>query len=147
MQVYAAAIVYNALRVAQSDGAAHVGWAPERLSPATFFPKVATATYLVSICIDNSGNARFGPGIVASICDSSAAAGAGSGRPQSPCSENTAVTTVVLEGSVPRGGIGSRWLMYAAGAASRSYLSGDESEGTFQISAQYLNCSRDPCFA
>jgi len=46
MQVYAAAIVYNALRVAQSDGAAQVGWAPERLSPAKFFPKVATATYL-----------------------------------------------------------------------------------------------------
>src|SRR3990172_3470389 len=38
MQVYAAAIVYNALRVAQSDGAAQVGWAPERLSPAKFFP-------------------------------------------------------------------------------------------------------------
>jgi Transposase DDE domain len=46
MQVYAAAIVYNALRVAQSDGAAQVGWAPERLSPAKFFPKVATATSL-----------------------------------------------------------------------------------------------------
>jgi hypothetical protein len=42
MQVYAAAIVYNALRVAQSDGAAQVGWEPERLSPAKFFPKVAT---------------------------------------------------------------------------------------------------------
>lgn len=46
MQVYAAAIVYNALRVAQSDGAAQIGWAPERLSPAKFYPKVATATYL-----------------------------------------------------------------------------------------------------
>jgi hypothetical protein len=46
MQVYAAAIVYNALRVAQSDGAAQVGWAPEQLSPAKFYPKVATATYL-----------------------------------------------------------------------------------------------------
>jgi hypothetical protein len=46
MQVYAAAIVYNALRVAQSDGAAQVGWAPERLSPAKFYPKVVTATFL-----------------------------------------------------------------------------------------------------
>src|SRR5207247_571258 len=46
MQVYAAAIVYNALRVAQSEGAAQVGWAPEQLSPAKFYPKVATATYL-----------------------------------------------------------------------------------------------------
>jgi hypothetical protein len=42
MQVYAAAIVYNALRVAQSEGAAQVGWAPEQLSPAKFYPKVAT---------------------------------------------------------------------------------------------------------
>jgi hypothetical protein len=46
MQVYAAAIVYNALRVAQSEGAAQLGWEPERISPAKFFPKVATATYL-----------------------------------------------------------------------------------------------------
>lgn len=46
MQVYAAAIVYNAFRVAQSDGAAQIGWAPEQLSPAKFYPKVATATYL-----------------------------------------------------------------------------------------------------
>jgi hypothetical protein len=46
MQVYAAAIVYNALRVAQSDGAAQIGWAPEQLSPAKFYPKVAIATYL-----------------------------------------------------------------------------------------------------
>jgi hypothetical protein len=46
MQVYAAAIVYNALRVAQSDGAAQVGWVPERLSPAKFYPKVVTATFL-----------------------------------------------------------------------------------------------------
>jgi Transposase DDE domain len=46
MQVYAAAIVYNALRVAQSDGAAQIGWAPEQVSPAKFYPKVATATYL-----------------------------------------------------------------------------------------------------
>jgi hypothetical protein len=46
MQVYAAAMVYNALRVAQSDGAAQIGWVPEQLSPAKFFPKVAIATYL-----------------------------------------------------------------------------------------------------
>src|SRR5262249_7670511 len=37
MQVYAAAMVYNALRVAQSDGAAQIGWAPEQLSPAKFY--------------------------------------------------------------------------------------------------------------
>ena len=46
MQVYAAAIVYNALRVAQSEGAAQVGVAPETISPAKFYPKVVTATFL-----------------------------------------------------------------------------------------------------
>lgn len=46
MQVYAAAMVYNAPRVAQSEAAAQIGWEPERLSPAKFYPKVATATYL-----------------------------------------------------------------------------------------------------
>jgi hypothetical protein len=46
MQIYAAAIVYNALRVAQSEGAAQVGVAPETISPATFYPKVVTATFL-----------------------------------------------------------------------------------------------------
>jgi hypothetical protein len=46
MQVYAAALVYNALRVAQSEGAAQVGVAPETISPAKFYPKVVTATFL-----------------------------------------------------------------------------------------------------
>lgn len=46
MQVYAAALVYNALRVAQSEGAAQVGVPPETISPAKFYPKVVTATFL-----------------------------------------------------------------------------------------------------
>lgn len=46
MQVYAAAIVYNGLRVAQSEGAAQVGVPPEDISPAKFFPRVAAATFL-----------------------------------------------------------------------------------------------------
>ncbi len=46
MQVYATAIVYNAMRVAQSDAAAQVGVPPEEISPAKFFPKVAVACYL-----------------------------------------------------------------------------------------------------
>ena len=46
MQVYAAAMVYNALRVAQSEGAAQVGVAPETISPSKFFPKIAAATFL-----------------------------------------------------------------------------------------------------
>jgi len=46
MQVYAAAIVYNAMRVAQSEGAAQVGVPPEEISPAKFFPKLAVACHL-----------------------------------------------------------------------------------------------------
>jgi Transposase DDE domain len=46
MQVYAAAMVYNGMRVAQSEAAAQVDIAPEEISPAKFFPKVAAAFYL-----------------------------------------------------------------------------------------------------
>jgi len=43
MQVYAAAIVYVALRVAQVDAARQVEVDPEEISPAKFFPRVAEA--------------------------------------------------------------------------------------------------------
>jgi hypothetical protein len=46
MQVYAASIVYNAMRVAQSEASAQLGEAPEEISPAKFFPKLATACFL-----------------------------------------------------------------------------------------------------
>lgn len=46
MQVYAAAIVYNACRVAQSEAAAQLGEPPEELSPAKLFPKIAVASFL-----------------------------------------------------------------------------------------------------
>ena len=46
IQVYAAAIVYNGMRVAQSEAAAHLGWPPEDISPAKFFPKLAVALHL-----------------------------------------------------------------------------------------------------
>ena len=46
MQVYAAAIVYNAMRVAQSDASAQLGEPPEELSPAKLFPKIAVASFL-----------------------------------------------------------------------------------------------------
>jgi hypothetical protein len=46
MQVYAAAIVYNALRVAQSEAAAQLDEPPEDLSPAKLFPKIAVASFL-----------------------------------------------------------------------------------------------------
>ena len=46
MQVYAAGLVYNAMRVAQADAAAAAGLAPEALSPAKFYPRLAAACHL-----------------------------------------------------------------------------------------------------
>jgi hypothetical protein len=50
MQVYAAGIVYNALRVAQGEVAEAAGLEPEAISPAKFFPTMAAAcqTYVVA---------------------------------------------------------------------------------------------------
>lgn len=45
MQVYAAAIVYVAFRVAQGEVAHQAGLTPEEISPAKFFPKMAAACY------------------------------------------------------------------------------------------------------
>ena len=50
MQVYAAACVYNACRVAQAEVAATAGLAPEAISPAKFFPKVAAAFHCYALC-------------------------------------------------------------------------------------------------
>ncbi|MBI4679135.1 MAG: hypothetical protein HY748_16285, partial [Elusimicrobia bacterium] len=44
MQVYAAAMVYNAFRVAQGRIAQQHGIAPEDISPAKLFPKLAEAS-------------------------------------------------------------------------------------------------------
>jgi hypothetical protein len=46
MQVYAAGLVYNAMRVAQADAAAAVGLPPEQLSPAKLYPRLAAACHL-----------------------------------------------------------------------------------------------------
>jgi IS4 transposase len=43
MQVYAAGMVYNAMRVAQGEVAAAAGLAPEEISPAKFYPRMAAA--------------------------------------------------------------------------------------------------------
>ncbi len=43
MQVYAAGIVYNALRVAQGEVSAAAGIEREKISPAKFFPKMVAA--------------------------------------------------------------------------------------------------------
>ena len=44
MQVYAAALVHTAFRVAQGHVAETLGIAPEEISPAKFFPRLATAS-------------------------------------------------------------------------------------------------------
>jgi hypothetical protein len=49
MQVYAAGCVYNALRVAQADVAEAAGLAPEAISPAKFFPKMAAACHAYAL--------------------------------------------------------------------------------------------------
>jgi hypothetical protein len=56
MQVYAAAFVYNGMRVAQSEAATHLDWPPEDSSPAKFFPKLAVAC-APSVCRGRRGNA------------------------------------------------------------------------------------------
>ena len=43
LRVYAAAVVYNALRVAQGEVSEAAGVTPEAISPAKFFPKMAAA--------------------------------------------------------------------------------------------------------
>jgi hypothetical protein len=50
MQVYAAGCVYNAMRVAQAEVAEAVGLAPEAISPAKFFPKLAAACHCYALC-------------------------------------------------------------------------------------------------
>jgi hypothetical protein len=49
MQVYAAGCVYNALRVAQAEVAEAAGIAPEAISPAKFFPKMAAACHCAAL--------------------------------------------------------------------------------------------------
>lgn len=49
MQVYAAGCVYNGLRVAQAEVAATAGLAPEAISPAKFFPKMAAACHCAAL--------------------------------------------------------------------------------------------------
>jgi hypothetical protein len=49
MQVYAAGCVYNAMRVAQAEVAAAAGLAPEAISPAKFFPKMAAACHAYAL--------------------------------------------------------------------------------------------------
>lgn len=56
MQVYAAAIVYNAMRVAQGEVAEAAGIAPEEISPAKFYPQLAAAchTYVVAQVVEST---------------------------------------------------------------------------------------------
>jgi len=49
MQVYAAGCVYNGLRVAQAETAESAGIAPEAISSAKFFPKMAAACHCAAL--------------------------------------------------------------------------------------------------
>ncbi len=49
MQVYAAGCVYNAMRIAQAEVAETAGLAPEAISPAKFFPKMAAACHAYAL--------------------------------------------------------------------------------------------------
>jgi hypothetical protein len=46
MQVYATAMVYNAMRVAQGEVAEAAGLEPEEISPAKFYPRMAAACHI-----------------------------------------------------------------------------------------------------
>jgi len=62
MQVYAAAIVYNALRVAQSEAGAAGGVEPEEISPAKFYPRVAAACFMYVQMLEHERRLRQRPG-------------------------------------------------------------------------------------
>ncbi len=49
MQVYAAGLVYTAMRVAQGRLARAQGLTPEALSPAKLFPRLAAASYALAV--------------------------------------------------------------------------------------------------
>ncbi|MGH9362291.1 MAG: IS4 family transposase [Thermoanaerobaculia bacterium] len=64
MQVYAAAMVYAAMRVAQGRAAREAGVAPEAISTAKLFPKVAAASYswtIIQLTVD--AMRRANPGV------------------------------------------------------------------------------------
>lgn len=63
MQVYAAAMVYVAMRVAQGRAAREAGVAPETISTAKLFPKVAAASNswtIIQLTVDAIGRANPG---------------------------------------------------------------------------------------
>lgn len=63
LQVYAAAIIYTAMRIAQAHVAQQAGVKPEEISPAKFFPRMADACRTLSgidlgyklTCLENRG--------------------------------------------------------------------------------------------
>ena len=124
MQVYAAGIVYNALRVAQEEVAAPRGL-PEEISPAKFFPKMVAAcqTYVVAQQWERRLRRRH-PRPRFRMIDwrterwASVAVSAAARR--DPLRPAAGAATA------PRGATGSRSLMSVVVDNSRSYLSGDD---------------------
>ena len=127
MQVYAAAIAYNALRVAQGEGAAQVGVAPETISPAKFTPRSSRPRSCT--CTSSSGSVSGVASIRAIISASSQDGTGGTGRPPALCKSSDATSTVATAVSVQRAVSGS--LSHTSVAADDSYselsryLSGD----------------------
>ena len=119
---------------AQSEGAAQVGWAPEQLSPAKFYPKVATATYLYLHGQQWEREIRTRSRHLHLRLVGGRRRWAGPRR--SPCKSNTEPTTAARAGFVPRAVTGSRSLTCAVVDVSRSYLSGDDPKA-------YSRCSQD----
>lgn len=70
MQVYAAAMVYVAMRVAQGRAARKAGVAPETISPAKCFPEVPAASHrwtVIQLTVD--ALRRANPGVALTMPD------------------------------------------------------------------------------
>jgi hypothetical protein len=131
MQVYAAAPVYNAFRVTQSEAAAQVGSVPEEISPAKLFPKTATASflYLYEQALERRWRRRH-PRL---HIRASSVRGAGPGLiPVRPlCTSSAAPSSAAIAASVQPVAAGTPSPISAAAVgSSRSYLSGDVTKDT-----------------
>jgi hypothetical protein len=112
-----------AMRVAQSEAAAHVGWAPEDISPAKFFPTLAVACHLH--WQEQQWERQFRRRRPPAHPHPFAAGGGPAPLPRRSRS-NAGPSTDSTGASAPRAVTGNRWLMFVAADASwRSYLRGD----------------------
>jgi hypothetical protein len=122
MQVYAAGLVYNAMRMAQSEAAAKLGVVPEEISPAKFFPRVAVACYLYGLEQQWARDLyRRHPRTHFRLSRPDAGGHVSRWR---PFTSNLGPTTAGTVDSAPRGVPESPSLMCAVATSSSGYLSG-----------------------